>query len=237
MGVARAGGDDIEGAVAERPREDSLNIEPLVLALLVVGGDPLRRQRLDIVDPQNIADRVRDGHGGTASVTPPRLVLVVNGAAGIANEERCCRKFPTVFGSHTGRKFCAIDAEGAALVVDQASRPEFGDRKEPRALKICGPPARSAANRRHIGIKRQPRKVIAAQEAFGREITVGVEIRAAARRASLQERELFVRLGLLLLCRSALLGAQPMHLRFAVGILQLIPRPLIKLTPTIERPR
>ena len=37
--------------VAQRPRKDGLNFEPLMLALLVVGGDPLGRQGLDVVDP------------------------------------------------------------------------------------------------------------------------------------------------------------------------------------------
>jgi hypothetical protein len=65
-----------------------------MLAFLVVGSDPLGWQGLDVVDPQNIANRVRAGHARAASVTPFRLVLLVYGTAGIANEERCGRKFP-----------------------------------------------------------------------------------------------------------------------------------------------
>ncbi len=127
-----------------------------------------------------------------------------------------------------------MDAKGAALVIDQAARAEFRDRKKPCALEIGGLGARSAADGRHIGIERQPRKVVTGQEAFGREIAVGVEIRAATRRASFQQRELLVCLGLLDLRRSALFGAQAVHLRLAVCILQLRARALIKLPPTIE---
>ena len=115
-------------------------------ALLVVSGDPLGWQRLDVVDPQNIADRVRASHACAASVTALRLVLVVSGAAGITNEERRRRKLPAIFGSDTGWKFCAIHAKGAALVIDQAPRPELSNRKKPCALEKCGSPARSATD-------------------------------------------------------------------------------------------
>ena len=188
---------NIERAVAQRPGEDGLNVEPLMLALLVVGGDPLGRLGLDVVDAQHIADRMRAAHASTASVAAFRLILLVSGAACVANKERRRGKLPAILGPHTGWKFRLMDAKGAALVIDQAARPEFGDRKKPRALEIGGLRARSAADGRHVGVERQPRKVVAGQEAFGREIAVGVEIRAAARRASLQQRELLVRLRLL----------------------------------------
>jgi len=146
IGVARESCGDIERAVAQRPGEHGLYVEALVLPLLVVSGDPLGRQRLDVVDPQNIADRVRAGHARAASVTALRLVLVVSGAAGIANEERRRRKLPAILGSDTGWKFCAIHAKGAALVIDQAPRPELSNRKKPCALEKCGSPARSATD-------------------------------------------------------------------------------------------
>ena len=136
-----------------------------MLAFLVVGGDPLCGHSFDIVDPEDIADRIDAGHGSTASVTALRLLLLVDGAAVIANEECCRRKLPAVLGPHTGWELRAVYAEGAALVIDQTARPEFGDRKKSRALEISGSTARSAADRRHIGIERQPRKVVAGQEA------------------------------------------------------------------------
>ena len=86
--VARDGRRNVERAVAQRPCEDGLNVEPLLLALLVVGGDPLGGLGLDVVDAQDIADRMRAAHAGAASVATFRLVLLVNGAAGVANKER-----------------------------------------------------------------------------------------------------------------------------------------------------
>ena len=145
-------------------------------------------------------------------MTALRLVLVVSGAAGITNEERRRRKLPAIFGSDTGWKFCAIHAKGAALVIDQAPRPELSNRKKPCALEKCGSPARSATDRRHIGVERQSRKVVAGQEAFGRETTVRVKIRAAARCAPLEQCKLLIGLDLLLLCCPAFPGAQPVHL-------------------------
>jgi hypothetical protein len=108
-----------------------------MLALLVISGDPLGRLGLDVVDSQNIADRVRAAHASAASVTAFQLILLVNGAAGVANKERCRSDLPAILRPHTGWKFCPMDAKGAALVIDQAARPEFRDREKPGALQIC----------------------------------------------------------------------------------------------------
>ena len=130
-----------------------------MLALLVIGRDPLGGYGLDVIDPQNIADRMRAGHGSTASMAALRFVRLVNAAAGIADKKAGRRELPAILGPHTGWQLCAMDAIGAALVIDQAARPEFGDRNEARALQMGGSAARSGADRRHIGIERQPRKL------------------------------------------------------------------------------
>src|SRR5262249_49983875 len=91
-----------------------------------------------------------------------------------------------VLGPHAGWQFCPIDAERAALMVDQAARSEFGDREKARALQIGGLPALGTADRRHVGIEWQSRKVVAGQEAFRRKVPVGVEIRTAGRGPALQ---------------------------------------------------
>src|SRR5271157_563645 len=109
-----------------------------MLALLVIRGDPLGRLGLDVVDSQNIADRVCAAHAGAASVTAFQLMLLVNGSAGVANKERCRGDLPTILGPHTGWKFCPMDAKGTAFVIDQAARAEFRDRKKPCALEIGG---------------------------------------------------------------------------------------------------
>jgi hypothetical protein len=157
-----------------------------MLPLLIVGGDPLGRLGLDIVNSQHIPDRVRTDHARAASMATLRFVLLVNSATGVANKERCRGDLPAILGPHTGWKFRPMDAKRAALVINQAARAEFGDRKKPRPLEIGGSRALAAADGRYVGIERQPRKIVAGQEAFGGEITVGIEIRAAARRASLQ---------------------------------------------------
>jgi hypothetical protein len=61
-------------------------------------------------------------------VTPFRLILLVNGTAGVANKERCRGDLPAILGAHTGWKFRPMDAKGATLVIDQAARAELGNR-------------------------------------------------------------------------------------------------------------
>src|SRR5438046_1380805 len=101
-----------------------------MLPFLVIRGDPLSRLGLDVVDPQNIADRVRAAHAGAASVAAFKLMLLVNRTAGVADKERCRGDLPANVGPHTGWELRPMDAKGATLVVDQATWAEFRDRKK-----------------------------------------------------------------------------------------------------------
>jgi hypothetical protein len=55
-----------------------------------------------------------------------------------------------------------------------------------------------------------------------------------ARYPGRRQRKLLVRLGLQVLCRFPFFGAQAVHLRFSVCLLELSGRALVKLPPTIE---
>ena len=152
VGVARDCGRHVKRAVAPRPSKDRLNLEALALAILVVRRDPLGRLRLDIVDAQHIADRMTPPIASPAGVATFRLV-------GCARRRirRKHRALPSRVGHLLGcaarRKLGLVDPIGAALVIDQAARSEFGDGEEARALEI-GRLWRSAAAGRHIGIER-----------------------------------------------------------------------------------
>ena len=188
-----------------------------MLALLIVGGDPLGRRvsTLSILRTLRIgaspAMRLpqawhRSGSplGGGPAVSQTKIV--VGG------------EFAAVLGPHTGRQLRLDTPERRGLRDRSGCAARIPRSRETARAEDRRPLRRSAADGRHIGIERQPREVVAGQEAFGREIAVGVEVRAAARRASLQQRELLVRLGLLdplPLLRSLALRPCISDLRFA----------------------
>ena len=186
-----------------------LYFEALPLPIFVIGGDPLGRLGLDVVDAQHIADRMNPTHSRIAGVAPFRLVVAMSGATLFANEDRCGRKAATFLGPNTWRQLGLVNAVGAPLVIDQAARAEFGNGDEASPLQICR--LRAGAHRRHVGVERQPRKVVAGQEAFGRKIAVGVEVRTARCGAPFQQCELLVGLSLLNLGFLALPWTQSMH--------------------------
>ena len=105
--VAREGRRNVERAVAQRPGEDGLNVEALTLALLVIGGDPLGRLGLDIVDPQNIADRVRAAHASAAGVAAFRLVLLVTAPQASQTKSVAVASFPPFSARTPGGSFAS----------------------------------------------------------------------------------------------------------------------------------
>src|SRR5581483_12491685 len=75
-----------------------------------------------------------------------------------------------------GRQKDPVDEVARALVVDDAARPELGDREETRPLQelVASLPI---ATRRDEGREWEAREAVARQEALAREITVAVEVR------------------------------------------------------------
>ena len=78
-------------------------------------------------------------------------------------------------------------------MVDEAARTELGQREEARTLEVGLPPP-TVPTRRDVGEQRQPREVVAGQEALGGEIAVGVEVAGERGRPALEQVDLVHRL-------------------------------------------
>ncbi len=93
----------------------------------------------------------------------------------------------TQFGSGKGqplfpgrREDDLVNLVASALVVDDASRAEFGDREEARTREelVIGALEPAAGN---VGREREPREVVAGEETLACEVAVAVEVRLEAR--------------------------------------------------------
>src|SRR6516165_9629990 len=91
-----------------------------------------------VVDTQHVADRMDAAHGRLAYVATFRLVALVRGATLVADIERVGREPAAVFRTDVGRQLGLGNAVGAALVVNQAARPELRNGDETSALEISG---------------------------------------------------------------------------------------------------
>lgn len=172
-------------------------------------------------------------HRHTASMAAFRLVLFVTGAAVIANIDRPSDEKAVFLFPDARRQLGLVDPVGAALVIYETAWPEFGDRDKPGSLQICGLwPA--AADRWHIGIKRETREIVPRKESLGCKIAIGIKVRSAARISALKQRQLLVRLSLLASCFLPLRCGDAVGLRLSIGFDELGSCPTIELPPTIE---
>src|SRR5208282_3876381 len=232
--VSRYASLDVGRAVTLRPGEDRLNVEALPLPLLVVGRDPFGGQGLDVVDAQNVEDRM--DAGDRVSTRHATLSLLgVRRPAIIADEQPVgCQ--PALGRTQFGAQSSLVDAIRAALVIDEAARAKLCDGQEACALEIRRIAALVSA-RGDEGVQRQPGEIVAGQEALGREIAVGKEICVAGRASSFEQNDLLLGLRLTRLGLPSLVGGQAMDFRLSVGLFELSPRSGVKLPPTIEAVR
>ena len=158
-------------------------------------------------------------------------------AASIADTHCVGREESAILCANAGWQFCLMNAKRASLVIDQAPWTELGNGKEAGALQVSRLVGAADTDGWHKSIKRQPRKIIAGQKAFGRQIAISVEIGSTARGSTFKQSDLFVSLHLLNPSISALFGAKAMHFRTPVRLDKLRARTLVKLTPPVERAR
>ena len=122
-------------SVLDRPLESRQHIEALAHTLFVVGGDALGGRSLDISNHQGFGDFRRTGHWRGAGVAAFDFGLV-RAAAGGADVNVFEAKRIAVVAGPAGRQHCLDHPIGAAFVVDQAARAEFGNGQKARALQI-----------------------------------------------------------------------------------------------------
>ena len=115
-------------------------------------------------------------------------------------------------------------------MIDQAARPEFRDGQETRALEERA----SLSFSRNEGVERQPREVVAGQEALGREIAVGVEVRAVRGLALFENGDLVARLHLRSFDSATVRARKTGDLGAGVGLHQLRSGGVVEFPPTIE---
>ena len=167
---------------------DRPDFEALPAALLVVGGDPLGGDGLDLLDAVGVADHARVAERLAAGVAEVGARVGMGGPAFFADVERRRGQFAGVRPLVAALQDHPAHPMASAFVVDEAVRPELGDADEARALDRR-PPRRPAAPGRNERDQGQAREVVARQEPFGREVAVGVEIGllvvAAAPRSSI----------------------------------------------------
>ncbi|MNJ35530.1 hypothetical protein D3C77_302760 [compost metagenome] len=112
-----------------RPREDGLDVKALPNSLFIIRGDPLCRGSLNVINAQRLLDWDLTRH---VVVTPmATLDLALMGCATVgADVDILGRQFRSVALTHFGRQFGFHDSVGAAFMIDQTPRAEFGNGQE-----------------------------------------------------------------------------------------------------------
>ena len=90
----------------------------MAAALLVVGGDALDGPGLQVLDAEGAQDTLDLGERRVAGEAGAALLVLVAGAAGLAQADRACGELGLVAGADAGGdgELHPGDAEGAALV-------------------------------------------------------------------------------------------------------------------------
>jgi hypothetical protein len=164
-------------AVAHGPLERGLQLEPLALSLLVVRGDALGRLRRDVLDAVDVLHDLGVPERAAARLARARHVLEVPRAARLADADGLRRQLD-VRGRRVARAERELrphDAVRAPLVVDEAARPELGEREEAGPLQVRLLAA-AVLRGRHVRHERQSGEVVPGEEALRREVAVRVEV-------------------------------------------------------------
>jgi hypothetical protein len=123
------------------------------------------------------------------------FVVAVGCATGFAHVQCRGRKTSALFSTQSWRKFRLVNSIPSPFMVDQTAGAEFRNGQETRPLEVG--PLRARPDRRHVSVKRQAREIVARQEAFRRQIAIGIKIRTTRCRTFFQQRKLLVGLSLL----------------------------------------
>jgi len=221
--------------VADGPLVGRLQLEPLPLPLLVVRGDAIGRLRRHVLDAEDVVHDLGLAERSAAGMAVRSLVFEVARAARAADPHRC-RGEPRVGGRSalvTDRQDGADDAVRAALVIDEAARPELGEREEARALEVRLTTA-AVARRGNVGHEGEAREVVAGQEALGREVAVRVEVARVGAVAFLEQVELVDRLGVAALRGALLLLGRGVVVHDATGGVPRLLGGLEEVAPAAE---
>ena len=123
----------IESPIATWPGEHRLNLETLPLSVFVVGGDSFGGLGFDVVDSNDISDRVDATHVGVANVTTFRLG-VVRGPALLTDKEGLGGQASSIRIPLFRGELGFVNAERAPLMIDETARPKLRNREEPCTL-------------------------------------------------------------------------------------------------------
>ena len=153
------------------------NLVALALAFLLVGGDPIAAPRGDVLQAQQIAQRLLERAAAALAYVRP----VADGdrmevAADAAQLRPLGGKALSVRVGVDGEDHL-VDEISSALVIDHAARAELGDGQEARALyEVFGLASRPSATTGDERGQRQPREAVAGQESLAGEIAIAVEV-------------------------------------------------------------